>query len=81
MFLGYCFFHFCNGLEEGTREPRTVPAIFAFLYRLGGKWFSAGVIMLIGGFAVWVGVRMLFRDRVPEGERENERSGHSDPLE
>jgi hypothetical protein len=61
--LGFFFFHFCDGLEKGTRDPRSVPLIFARLYQLGGKWFAAGVIMFLGGVAVWAGVRDLIKRR------------------
>ena len=62
-FLGYCFFHDWDGLEKGLRDPESVPALFAFLYRLGGKWFAAGTIMLLGGLIVWSGVRDFIRSR------------------
>ena len=60
-FLGYCFFRFCDGLEKGTTDPQSVPALFAFLYRLGGRWFAAGAIIVLGGLAIWSGIRDLSR--------------------
>jgi hypothetical protein len=67
-FLGYCFYHYCDGLEKGTRDPQSVPRLFALLYQLGGKWFAAGVIMLLGGLAVFSGIRDLSRK---QGSRED----------
>ncbi|WZP01168.1 hypothetical protein EP7_005562 (plasmid) [Isosphaeraceae bacterium EP7] len=65
-FLGWCLLHYLDGLEDGTRDPRSVPLIFDVLYRIGGKWFASIAVMSVGGFVALAGLIHLLRGDVGE---------------
>jgi len=60
-FLGVCFFQLMDRLEKGASESHSVPSAFMLLYRIGGKWFAAGVVVLVGLLLVAAGIAALAR--------------------